>query len=235
MTDQRDQTFRDQKLYQHTYRPPPNESVEGVEDTINSVTEHLASHIGKPQTVLHETESALVHVDVHIIRPRKPGDGLVLVTSGMSDREMDTPVELRCARFAELMVTLPDNWPLDRDALRDEASYWPIRWLRMLARFPHRYDTWLGHGHTVPNGDPPAEMAPGVGFSGVLVADPQGRDASFSPFTAIDGRLISIYALWPLFASELEYKLRYGTAALMERLSDCGVSEMVVPGRGAVC
>ena len=235
MTKPPDHLHPDQHLLEHEYRPPPGETVEGRPETIASVADHLIRHFGQPETVWHETESVLVHIDVHVVRPQRSGDGIVLVTSGMSDRPMRTPEAAPCARFAELMMVLPDDWPLGREAFRSESNYWPIRWLRMLARFPHRYDTWLGHGHTVPNGDPPEALAPGVGFCGMLVADPRGRDADFSPFTATDGRLISIYALWPLYASELAHKLRHGTEALLERLAERGVGEMIRPGRADVC
>jgi hypothetical protein len=30
-----------------------------------------------------------------------------------------------------------------------------IKTLRWLAHFPHTYKTWVGSGHTIPNGNPP--------------------------------------------------------------------------------
>jgi hypothetical protein len=72
-------------------------------------------------------------------------------------------------RFVELMVTLPGMWHLDQDSFKDEAWYWPIRLRKELARFPHKYSTWLGFAHTVPNGDPAEPYAPGTKFCGAII------------------------------------------------------------------
>lgn len=61
-------------------------------------------------------------------------------------------------RYAELVISLPPFWPLDEQSWRDERHYWPVRLLKTLGRLPHEYDTWLGVGHTIPNGDPRSRM-----------------------------------------------------------------------------
>ncbi len=48
--------------------------------------------------------------------------------------------------YAELMIDLPPEWLVQDD---DENNYWPIRWLKILARLPIDSDTWLGYGHTI--------------------------------------------------------------------------------------
>ena len=67
---------------------------------------------------------------------------------------------------AELMIALPAEWKLADSQLEDERWYWPIRNLKALARLPHEYETWLGFGHTVPNGDPPEPYAARAGAHG---------------------------------------------------------------------
>lgn len=42
---------------------------------------------------------------------------------------------------AELAICLPPDWNLNSG---DECDYWPIRWLKMLARLPIEEKSWLG-------------------------------------------------------------------------------------------
>jgi hypothetical protein len=57
---------------------------------------------------------------------------------------------------AELVMALPAEWPLEQSELEDESNYWPLGLLKMLARLPHEFETFVWFGHTIPNGDPPA-------------------------------------------------------------------------------
>src|SRR5439155_3323473 len=98
---------------------------------------------------------------------------------GMSEFPMRVPIEnpddlglIPEVRFAELLLALPPDWPLAPEAFNDEANYWPLRWLKKLARLAHRMDGWLGLGHTVPNGDPPRPLGPNVRVAWWLVHEP---------------------------------------------------------------
>jgi hypothetical protein len=72
----------------------------------------------------------------------------------MSYLPMNTPDGIKDHQYAELMVCLPPSLPISDEAFKDANHYWPIRWMKMLARFPNDYNTWLGMGHTLPSGDP---------------------------------------------------------------------------------
>lgn len=70
------------------------------------------------------------------------------------------PKGIKAHRYTELCIFLPANWPLEsepyqtiEETFKDENNYWPLRWLKKLARFPHEYNTWIGRGHTIPNGE----------------------------------------------------------------------------------
>lgn len=52
------------------------------------------------------------------------------------------------------LILLPADWPLDEKAFKDERNYWPIRVLEQIGQLPHDLATWLGTGHSIPNGDP---------------------------------------------------------------------------------
>ncbi len=129
------------------------------ESHIEAISAHIERHLGPISGVFHEIISDLVHIDVHVVPASEPFPYLRLVTSGMSDLPMTLPGGAPGSAYMELMVTLPADWPISADAFEDERNYWPVRLLKTLARLPHEYDTWLGFGHTIPNGHP-AEPSP---------------------------------------------------------------------------
>ncbi len=123
-------------------------------DSIEKISAHIEKHIGEITHVFHEILSDQVHIDVHHIALTLARNYHTFVSSGMSDKAMSVPEGREEFRFAELMLALPADWPISDEAFKKENNYWPIRWLKILARLPHEYDTWLEYGHTVPNGDP---------------------------------------------------------------------------------
>jgi hypothetical protein len=151
----------------------------------------------------------------------------------MSDRAMRVPIEdpddlarIPELRFAELLLCLPAEWPLSIDAFKDEANYWPIRWLKRLARLPHQMDAWLGLGHTIPNGDLARPFAGNTTFSGWLVDEP----VLFSPDSQklrTAEKVINFYSIVPLYEEEMSLKLRKGSGALSHLLDRAKVSELV--------
>ena len=129
---------------------------------------------------------------------------------------------------AELMICLPSSWPLEQNDLNSEDNYWPLRWLKMMARLPHEYDTWLGFGHTVPNGDPPAPFASNTEFCCMLVLPPPiYTPKEFHRLETENGKILNFYALIPLYKEEMNLKMRQGTEALFDGFDKHGVSEVV--------
>jgi hypothetical protein len=222
-------------IYHHKPRQRGFQLAGGDEQTIARVEQHIARHIGKPKFVFHELISDLVHVDVHLVEPTPERSYYTLVTSGMSDRPMNVPPGAEAFRSAELLICLPPDWPLTQEAFQDETNYWPIRWLKLLARLPHEYDTWLGELHTVPNGDPARPFADGTELCCMMLA----RPVLFGPEAwqaAVDAdRAVQFYSLVPLYREEMEWKLRHGADALLELLDKHGVTELLDVGRPNVC
>ena len=101
---------------------------------------------GEVRGVSEETRPLIPRVDVHMYARSGPEGRLVstLVTSGMSDLEMNVPADANAPRRVELIFYC------------HEARQEYIETLRWLAHFPHDQRTWIGVGHTTPNGDPPA-------------------------------------------------------------------------------
>jgi hypothetical protein len=199
-------------------------------ETATAIEEHIARHFGVAETVWHEIASDLVHIDVHVTAPSAERPLYTLVTSGMSDLPMNVPPAVDTP-YAELMMALPSDWPLTAEAFRDEAAYWPVRLLKTIARLPHAYGTWIGPGHSVPNGDPPEPYAPGVPFLGVQVAPMLRCEDAARTIVTSEGRRISLLALIPVHQAELNLKLASGSSALYDAFDRAGVSEVLHPGR----
>jgi hypothetical protein len=201
---------------------------------MEEVSDHLERHLGKVDSVFHEMISTTVHVDVHIIKPAPGRDWYTLVTSGMSDRKMAVPEGAEHLSRAELMLRLPPAWNLEGEAFKDEVNYWPVRWLKMLVRFPHELKTWLSAGHTIPNGDPASPLHPEVPFIGWALSKPFVGGEGFETLETKDGEEIHFFALVALYPSEMKYKLDRGWDQLLIRLNDEGVTDLIDMERPAV-
>ncbi|WP_447782900.1 suppressor of fused domain protein [Stenotrophomonas riyadhensis] len=203
------------------------------EEHIEAIGAHIERHLGPVSGVFHEIISDLVHIDVHVVPATEQFPYLRLVTSGMSDLPMTVPdeVDTDVPRYMELMVTLPADWPISQDAFEDERNYWPVRLLKGLARLPHEYDTWLGFGHTIPNGHPSEPYAPGVGFDGAIVLPPVTPPEDFAELALEDGKVISFMTIIPLYPEEMDLKLKKGAEALLDRFDAKNIQDVIEPGR----
>ncbi|HGM7321446.1 TPA: suppressor of fused domain protein [Stenotrophomonas maltophilia] len=203
------------------------------EEHIEAIGAHIERHLGPVSGVFHEIISDLVHIDVHVVPATEQFPYLRLVTSGMSDLPMTVPdeVDADVPRYMELMVTLPAGWPISQDAFEDERNYWPVRLLKGLARLPHEYDTWLGFGHTIPNGHPSEPYAPGVGFDGAIVLPPVTPPEDFAELALEDGKVISFMTIIPLYPEEMDLKLKKGAEALLDRFDAKNIQDVIEPGR----
>jgi hypothetical protein len=203
-------------------------------DNLEAVVNHIITHLGDPERVFHELISTTVHIDVHIVKATPERPWVSLVTSGMSDIPMNAPENAGDYRFAELMIRLPADWKLDEASIKTEEYYWPLRWLKTLARMPHEYESWLSYGHSIPNGDPPSPIAPNVPFAGMLLSMPWIGGEEFATLYLNDGTPVRFWSLVPLHPSEIDFKLQRGADAFFEKLAAAGYSDLFDPNRPAV-
>lgn len=215
------------RIIRHSKRDRPWTPPDMSDSSPEQIVEHIERHLGPIENVFHEIASDLVHVDVHIVPPRPDRPRITLVTTGMSDLPMNVPPGAEAFRYAELLINLPPDWPLTTEELKDENNYWPIRWLKYLARFPHEYDTWLGYGHTVPNGDPPEPFASDVPFSGMLLELPLSAGTEFGRLDISREKSIFFFALVPLYTEEMNLKLQRGLEYLERRFDKHGIRDLV--------
>lgn len=176
-----------------------------------------------------EISSDDLHIDVY--HGRSSGDIQYqwLFTAGMSRKPMNVPRGIAAEPLAELVMCLPPDWPLGRVAFEDENNYWPVRLLKMLARYPHHNKTWLYGGHSVPYGKP---FAPNTRMSSVALLRP--RLLGVEPILRVHENDVLLWAACPLYEAEFAYKNANGFAALAKQLIDHGVTELLNPTRASV-
>ncbi|WP_138495282.1 suppressor of fused domain protein [Paenibacillus pinistramenti] len=218
-----------QPIYRHTERTREFEFAVENEAALTAISKHVEQHIGPIDYVLHEIISDLIHLDILVVNPSKERNYYTFVTCGMSNLPMTVPEGAEDYKFAELMICLPADWKVSQESFDIEENYWPIRWLKTLARLPHEYETWLYWGHTVPNGDPAQPFAANTSFSGMILSFPTVVEEVNSFFTLrlADDRDVHFLGLIPLYKEEMDLKLKSGAEVLFEKLEKAGVNEIV--------
>lgn len=190
--------------------------MQGDGDYVNEISDHIERYIGPIHMVWHEIVSDLVHIDVYHIVPSDEQPYHILVTGGMGEVPMNVP-DAETPIGAELVIRLPADWPISKEAFQDEANWWPVRMLKHCARLPHMYDTWLGPGHTVTNGDPLEPFVSGSLLCGVMTIEPDWL-ALDAQTLHVGERSVHFLEMIPLTAAEMDYKLQNGSTALLTQL-----------------
>ncbi|MDR1443735.1 MAG: suppressor of fused domain protein [Treponema sp.] len=198
-------------------------------DELLALEAHIEKYFGSYQNVYHEIESPDIHVDIAVIEPCPQRNYYVLVTMGMGAHRMNVPPGSQGQDRAELMVCLPPEWNLD--SLDDEKWYWPLRWLKILARLPINDNTWLGWGHTIPNGEP---FANNTRLCTILLLNPGafGKESAFC--TLPNGDRINFYQMIPLYDEETQFKIK-NNAQIFLRFLDHEALEYVQIDRENIC
>ena len=209
--------------------PPPDPR------RLKALSTHIEEHIGPIDYVFHELVSEYVHIDVHRVPPQKHRPYYTLITSGMSEQSMTVPNGAESLRFTELMICLPAHWRLNMEDFRDERNYWPIRLLKIMARLPHEFRTWLGLSHSVPNGEPPRPYAPNTKFCCSVIVPPLTCPDAFRTLRIDAEQTIHFYAVLPLYREELSCKLNEGMSVLIDRLDGARVTELINLRRKNTC
>ncbi|HDR7964516.1 TPA: ankyrin repeat domain-containing protein, partial [Bacillus wiedmannii] len=140
------------------------------ENEKTEILDYITEQFGPIEDTISEIiPGSKVSIDIQIILPSKKHDFITLVTTGMSDFAMDDSEDSKGFKYAELVLKLPANWPINKTELTNKDNYWPLKWLRMAAHIPHKYDGWLEEGVILPNGEPPMPFASNTELSCILI------------------------------------------------------------------
>lgn len=160
---------------------------------------------------LQEIIAGTPPITIHVV---KSEDRLVLVTDGMSSLPMNVPAGSEQFQYAELVLRLPPDWPLDSESLKSPEYFWPFEWLRRIARHPHENNTWLGgQSFVFHNGEPPAPFASNTKLSCILGLAPDG---DLGEYGRSDGTTVVFYSLYPIYAEEADLEKRKGVRELIK-------------------
>lgn len=187
-----------------------------TESERDAVEAHINKYFGKYANVFHEIESPDIHVDIYVVDPTPERNYYTLVTAGAGAHKMNVPEELADRKLdrAEILVTLPPGWKLPiPEKTDDEKWYWPLHWMKNLARLSGNQGTWLGYGHTVHSDEPFAENTE---LSYIMLTMPYFFEAAASACKLPDGSEVNFYQMLPLYADEAEFRTEFGTNALEE-------------------
>jgi hypothetical protein len=214
----------------------------GDTSNIEAISGHIEKNIGKIDGVFHEIVSDLVHIDVHWVKPTEKFPFHSLITSGMSDLPMAAPEGFEAHKYTELCILLPKDWPIDwtdyqttEEVFKEERNYWPVRWLKTIARFPHEYNTWVSHSHTIPNGENADPYADNTGFGCMILLPGLSLGPAFLHLKINDEKTITFYCLYPLYKEEMELKLKKGSDALIDKFEKYHVTDIFDIERPNTC
>ncbi len=200
-----------------------------IDDIIPAIDSFIEKNVGELVQVFHEVVSDDLHIDIHHGRSRGDVRYHWLFTSGMSRKPMNLPDGCDANPFAELMMCLPAEWPLNTDRFKEENNFWPLRLLKMLARYPQENNTWLYGGHSVSYGK---AFAPNTRMSSVMLLRPSLLGTE--PSVRVRGEEVLLWAVCPLYEKELAYKNARGAEALAKLFAERRVTELLNPTRTCV-
>ena len=223
-------------ILRHTEEAAPADGVAHADD--ERISDHIERVLGDGGMVFHEIVSDRVHMDVHTVPATEERPFQMIITSGMSALPMNVPAELDEGsdwQHAELCMLLPADWPMEQESFKDERNYWPVRLVKQLGRLPHDFNTWLGWGHSIPNGDPAEPYAPGTKLTGAVIIPPfvLGEDLFVVPGDPV----LHIFQVLPVTDAEMELKLRVGLDGMLEHLEEAipDIYGPIDPGRDSAC
>ncbi len=102
---------------------------------------------------------------------------------------------------------------------------------QQFARLPHKHNTWLGWGHTVPNGDPAEAYASNTKLCGAIILLSPSVPDGFYKLHIDENKEIVFLSVVPLYEEEMNLKLRLGSDELLNRLAKVGVNDIIDPAR----
>lgn len=184
--------------------PLPDDISGGDSALMEGVSDHLEKHLGKIPSVFHEIISPSAHIDLCPYPATRDRPFHIIATTGMAEKPMQLPENSGGDQWAELVLMLPVSWPLDKKSWNDERHFWPLRWIKRVARFHYETGHWLGEGHLLTHGDPSSPAHESVAYDSVLLAKPMKLPPGFARVTLKDGRNVRLLCLYFLDAATRE-------------------------------
>lgn len=183
--------------------------------------DYYHNYFGESEGVYHEIIPLDPHIDVFMFPPTDKRPFRTLISSGMSDKAMNVPAKVsQELRYAEILFLI-------KEEIYQQAPKLFANLVRNYAGFPHEFDTFLAHGHTVPSyNDKPFFPDVNVNHNHILFVDAHILSAAkyidndFLNGLEVDGH--RVYFITPVLIDQKEkdYKLQKGTSDLLDKIAD---------------
>ncbi len=195
----------------------------------------LETHLGETLHVFREMIPTGPRIDVHLVGPTEELPFHKLFTVGMSQTKMPAPKDFEDCQRAELLIGLPDDWPITPEAFMEDAYRWPVLLLRHIARIPASAPEgkWLFAGHAVPITD--ASLFPGLKFTGGLLLPPLILPEEAHVAFNDDFDPIHLLGIIPLYPEELALAQTDDLPDLLEALDELEATEILDLHRPNAC
>jgi hypothetical protein len=202
--------------------------------------------------IFHEIKSEGIKLDLFIVPPtgQPPSEEhplgtshFTVITAGLSGKPQAVPEDARedISPLQEPMIALPGDWPgmnadgtFDKNVINEDKHWWPFAFLKMVARMPAEYETFLAPGVTIPNGEDADPFADNTKFGCMMaflpMLSPNAAQLPIAWQTRID-----FYALWPIYPEEMKLKLDKGLEPLLQKMMEAEVSELITIDRPNLC
>lgn len=188
----------------------------------DAIRAHIERHIGPIHQVFNDWQHSDSPISVQHVLPTEMRPVHTLITVGMSNSRIAPVGEV--PDHLELMMSLWDGWKLDADAIQKPEWNWPIGTLQQLAQ--RSLKSPIRWGDLIANEQAPKPYAPSTKLSAVLIVPSLLVPTDFYQLEA-HGKRIGFYAAVPLYKEEWQLGKQQGTKALMERIVDRDVNDVV--------
>lgn len=138
----------------------------------------------------------------------------VLMTNGLSDYTMPVTDKWKGREHNELFFCLPTYW--DMEDTENPNFSWVYEWIFRLETFVREKQTWFGPGHTIPCGNPPAQLSPTMKQEYLIFLDPLFLEEALEPMQ-IGEKTVRFLSIVPIFGDELDYKMGKGTHKIIKK------------------
>lgn len=209
----------DPRLARRRPQIPPDSPPRPDERLTGAILDHLRRTLGPVEGVAYSTEPDELPVAVLHVPPEPHRRRHILVTAGMAARPMHAPPEAPDCSYCELMLALPEEWPVGPGMAHDMRVGWPLFLLRDIARMPHLSKTWLWHGHTVRDPEPDAVYAVNTRLASVILDYPRSMPLGFDRLRVDAARDLTIFNLIPIYPEECAFAMSEGSEELLRLLT----------------
>lgn len=198
---------------------------EYTDEQLETVLRHIERSFGRITMMIPGSDPIGVTPDIAVIDPDETRSYRTLITVGAGAYKMNIPNDLKgmIDERCELVMYLPPEW-------NPERCLWALSFMKTIADLPIERGSWSSYGHMFSGGKP---LTADTKLCAAVLIEVQDAAAGAGKCSLSDGTNVCFYQLFPLYREEMEYKLRNGLGALIDKMPH--ISAVVDLQRENVC